>query len=131
MAERNIIKGFLLSDCDEEDAENSAAEQIEDFARGILEESEITKKARLNSYVSKYQGMLHIESQSNVVKRLFSHAKLIMTPQRRCMNPYRLESLLLLGCNYFLWDATTLQEALRADPDVEDENAEDDDTVVS
>lgn len=75
--------------------------------------------------------MLHIESQSNVVERLFSHAKLIMTPQRRCMNPYRLESLLFLGCNYFLWDATTLQEAPRADPDVEDENAEDDDTVVS
>ena len=62
MAERNIIKGFLLSDCDEEDDENSAAEQIEDFAKGILEESEITKKARLNSYVSKYRSMLHIES---------------------------------------------------------------------
>ncbi len=65
--------------------------------------------------------MLHIESQSNICERLFSRAKLIiMTPQRKSMHPYRLESLLFLRYNFFLWSVTTVQDAIREDPDAEE-----------
>ena len=51
-----------------------------------------------------------------------------MTPERRNMNPYRLESLLFLRANnYILWDVYTLHEALQDDPDVQVESVKNDD----
>ena len=45
-----------------------------------------TKKARINVYQTKYQIMRHMESQSNVVDRLLSLEKLIMTSKEHA--PY-------------------------------------------
>jgi len=66
------------------------------FAQRVLDSAEVTKRARLGTYESNYRCLLHIEAQSNVVERLFSRAKLIIPPERRNMNFFRLESLLFL-----------------------------------
>ena len=100
------------------DRNNEDESEGTDFAQRVLDSAEVTKRARLGTYESNYRCLLHIEAQSNVVERLFSRAKLIMTPERRNMNPYRLESLLFLRANYMLWDVYTLHEALYEDPDV-------------
>ena len=101
------------------DRNNEDESEGTDFAQRVLDSADVTKRARLGTYESNYRCLLHIEAQSNVVERLFSRAKLIMTPERRNMNPYRLESLLFLRANnYILWDVYTLHEALQEDPDV-------------
>ena len=100
------------------DRNNEDESEGTDFAQRVLDSAEVTKRARLGTYESNYRCLLHIEAQSNVVERLFSRAKLIMTPERRNMNPYRLESLLFLRANYMLWDVYTIHEALKEDPDV-------------
>lgn len=62
--------------------------------------------------------LLHIKAPSNVVERLYSRAKLIMTSERRNMNLHCLESLLsFLQANYILWDAYTFHETLQEDPE--------------
>ena len=61
----------------------------------------------------KYRSLAHVAPTSVVVERLFSSAKLIMTPHRRGIDPSTLEMLLLLRHSKDLWDATTLDEVLR------------------
>ena len=119
------MHGFLLEGCDDEesgkhDSDEDDNMQDVDYAEAILQATEVRKSARLNTYKSKYRSMLHIESQSNICERLFSRAKPIMTPQRKNMHPYRLESLLFLWYNFFLWSVTTVQDAIREDPDTEE-----------
>ena len=41
-----------------------------------------------------------------------------MTVHRRNMRPYHLETLLFLRCNFSLWDASIIQDAIESDPDV-------------
>ena len=60
---------------------------------------------------SKYRSLSHISPTSVVVERLFSRAKLIMTPHRRHMDPSTLEMLLLLRYNKDTWDPFTLDAA--------------------
>ena len=43
----------------------------------------------------------HLVTISNIVKRLFSKAKLIVRDQRKLMEPQPLELLLFLRCNKF------------------------------
>ena len=52
--------------------------------------------------------MNHVAPTSNIVERLFSRAKLVMTDQRKIMAPYRLELFLFLRCNKILWSAATV-----------------------
>ena len=58
--------------------------------------------------------MAHIAPTSVIVERLFSRAKLIMTPHRRCMDASTLEMLILLRYNIDLWNASTLDEVIEA-----------------
>lgn len=119
-AEANSIKHFLLSntdDMDNDDIDDSnSTEDDEDihFISNVLKEASSRKEARVASTVTKYRSMNHIVSQSNICERLFSHAKIIMTDQRKHMMPYRLEGLLFLNFNKFLWNASTIQDILRA-----------------
>ena len=53
---------------------------------------------------SNYRHFDHVSATSNVVERLFSQAKLVMTPERRGMDPSTLESILMLRFNRDLWD---------------------------
>ena len=102
-------------DNDDIDDSNST-EDDEDihFISNVLKEASSRKEARVASTVTKYRSMNHIVSQSNICERLFSHAKIIMTDQRKHMMPYRLEGLLFLNFNKFLWNASTIQDILRA-----------------
>ena len=71
------MHGFLLEGCDDEesgehDSDEDDNMQDVDYAEAILQATEVRKRARLNTYKSKYRSMLHIESQSNICERLFS-----------------------------------------------------------
>ena len=81
-----------------------------DFAQCVLDSAEVTRRARLSTYESTYRSLLHhIEAQTNVVERLITRAKLIITPERRNINLYRL----FLRANYMLWDSNTFDETCK------------------
>ena len=63
------------------------------------------KKSRF----SKYRSTLHVSATSNVVERLFSRAKLVMSDHRKHMDPSTLEMLLMLRMNKDLWDEKTVE----------------------
>ena len=92
---------------------------------------------------SNYACLNHVSATSNVVERLFSRAKLVMTDQRRSMDPSTLEAILLLRYNHDIWDVyfldslvqrvnagfpadETIEELIEPNADGEDDNAEDD-----
>ena len=70
-----------------------------------------------------YRSMNHVSSTSNTVERLFSRAKLVMIPQRRCMAT--LEAILMLRCNRDLWDIYFIDRIVLKN-DVTDHPTEDD-----
>ena len=51
-----------------------------------------------------YKSMNHVSSTSNTIERLFSRAKLVITSQRRYMDPSTLEAILMLRYNRDPWD---------------------------
>ena len=53
-----------------------------------------------------------VSPTSNIVERLFSVAKNVLSDNRKRMPPYHLELLLFLRCNKSLWDEVTTQEIL-------------------
>ena len=101
------MRVFLL---DDGMAEEEAEEEVEYALR--MEQLEEAAKAETVKKC-KYRSLAHVAPTSVVVERLFSRAKLIMTPHRRGMDPSTLEMLLLLRHSKDLWDATTLDEVLR------------------
>jgi hypothetical protein len=52
----------------------------------------------------------HCLTTSNIVERLFSRAKLILSERRKSMSPYHLELLLFLRANQELWNDYTIQD---------------------
>jgi hypothetical protein len=97
--EKRAVKVFLLAPNVEEDV---GEENFTEMMARLEEEAKAPKGK------SKYRSLAHISPTSVVVERLFSRAKLIMTPHRRCMDPSTLEMLLLLRYNKDLWDPFTL-----------------------
>jgi hypothetical protein len=81
--------------------EEEAADPVRNPAVAALEEHRALKRARL-SQSTQYRSTEHIFNATNIVERLFSRAKLIMTDPRKCMSPRRLELLLFLRCNFHL-----------------------------
>ncbi|MDP3780655.1 MAG: hypothetical protein Q8Q69_05650 [Nitrosopumilaceae archaeon] len=65
----------------------------------------ITKK-------SLYHSTKHVSPTSVVCETLFSKGSLIMTPNRRHMDPSTFEMLILLKVNRDMYDATTVEEAM-------------------
>ena len=49
--------------------------------------------------------LIWIKPTSNIVERLFSRAKLILTPNRSGMSPLNFEQDIFLMVNNTLWDA--------------------------
>ena len=97
---------------DASEVEDDEVEEEMDYALQMehLEEEVKTEHAKK----SKYHSLAHIAPTSVIVERLFSRAKLIMTPHRRCMDPSTLEMLILLRYNKDLWNASTLDEVIEA-----------------
>ena len=62
---------------------------------------------------SNYACLNHVSATSNVVERLFSRAKLVMTDQRRSMDPSTLEAILMLRYNHDIWDVYLLDSLVQ------------------
>ena len=108
-AEATAMQVYRISESDENENEIITPPiRVRSFAEEALEEAYAAKKRELRRKLQKYRSMNHIAPTSNIVKRLFSLAKLVMTDQRKIMAPYRLELLLFLRCNKILWSAATV-----------------------
>ena len=62
---------------------------------------------------SSYACLNHVSATSNVVERPFSRAQLVMTDQRRSMDPSTLEAILLLRYNHDIWDVYFLDSLVQ------------------
>ena len=69
----------------------------------MLFRSELKSKI-LRNKDSYYKDLDYIPSISNVVERLFSSAKLVLTDTRESMTPYTFECVLFLKFNEAMWD---------------------------
>ena len=114
-----------------DDADNDAAADEADvgYAEKLMQSARQQKKRRVEN--SKYQPTAHVVSTSNIVERLFSHAKLILSSLCRSMHPETLNMLLFLKANRHLWpDAMIIQLILDDegddDDEIEDSEEEDD-----
>ena len=94
---------------------------------------------------AEYRPVLHVCSNRNICERLFSGNKLVMSDQRKCVDPSTLETVTVLDENSDLWDARDVQEfalAAKRNGELQDEDFlmaayesdcsddEDDDAVV-
>ena len=70
------------------------------------------KKRRKIESSSSYRPVRHVLPTSNIVERLFSQAKLIMTDQRKHMSPDNLDTLSFLKYNKCRWGVHTVQAFL-------------------
>ena len=111
-----------------DDADNDAAADEADvgYAEKLMQSARQQKRRRVEN--SKYKSTAHVVSTSNIVERLFSHAKLILSSLRRSMHPKTLNMLLFLKANRHLWpDAMIIQLILDDEGDeIEDSEEEDD-----
>ena len=105
--EKNAMRVFLLDD----ETQDEEAEEVVEYAVQIQQLEEAAKAETAKK--CKYRSLDHIAPTSVIVERLFSRAKLIMTPHRRCMDPSTLEMLLLLRYGKDLWSESTVDEVLR------------------
>jgi hypothetical protein len=113
-SEKQAISRYLIVDNEPEGERNADEEDEEEelnFAQNLLAEARASKR-RIMLSRSKYRNLAHIEPTSNMVERLFSRAKLIMTDHRKSMSPRNLELLLYLICNRSLWNVLTIQELM-------------------
>jgi len=113
LAEKRAIDFYIESGDDEteSDGEEKTFDRpifasISTMANAQAEADQRIKCSRINGQV---KAMSHISPTSNIVERLFSNAKLIMTDQRRCMDPTTLETILMLKLNKDLWDARDIE----------------------
>ena len=72
-------------------------------------------------FESEYENTSWISPNSNAVERLFSRAKLILTPKRMAMLPLHLEIVLFLHCNRSFWNDQTIQEMFASQKEAADD----------
>eukprot|EP00644_Phytophthora_capsici_P015447 jgi/Phyca11/113634/e_gw1.24.525.1 len=79
----------------------------EDFATSVLR----AKKARGRQTSASYSKLLEkLPPTSNRCERLFSQAKLVLTPQRASLLPVNFEMLMFLRANRSYWDMGMVQD---------------------
>ena len=112
-------------------ADEVAAVNETSLVQQILEE-QTAREAKINQGTSAYRSTKHVLPTSNLVERLFSRAKRVMTDSRKCMHPKRLEEVLCLQYNRSLWDADTIQEVLNGgfNPDTDVADVESDEEPI-
>jgi hypothetical protein len=93
----------------EEDTDQESDEQLT-----IAERAMHAKKRRKVSkrIATTFQDLSYIQPTSNMVERLFSKARLVLTDYRKSMSPYTFECLMFLGNNRDLWDLGTVAAVL-------------------
>ena len=73
---------------------------------------EKAKEAQKLQGSSRYRETKHIACTTNMVERLFSRAKIVMTDLRKSMTPRHLELIMFLRLNRHLWDEILVQRAI-------------------
>jgi hypothetical protein len=58
----------------------------------------------------RYMNLEFIPPTSNIVERLFSSARLVLTDYRKSMSPYTFECVMFLKFNTSLWDINTVSK---------------------
>lgn len=104
--EAEAVKVFKI------DATLAAVEEEKEIHEGYAERilRLANEKSQKKQKRSEYRSTAHVASNSNRCERLFSATKLVMTDQRKCMDPSTLEMVTMLDENSDLWDATTVQD---------------------
>ena len=105
-----VESGEEEKEFDSDEVAAPAFASIAAMASGQAEAEQRVKCSRINGQV---RSMTHLLATSYIAERLFSNAKLIMTDQRRCMNPSTLETILMLKLNKDLWDARDIEQIRR------------------
>ncbi|RAW27359.1 hypothetical protein PC110_g16242 [Phytophthora cactorum] len=114
-SERRAVKRFEVSAATtnagskrkQRDEEEKTLE--EDFASSVLRAKKVGgAKPASSAYVKLLE---KLPPTSNRCERLFSQAKLVLTPQRASMLPVNFEMLIFLRANRGYWDVTTVQAA--------------------
>jgi hypothetical protein len=88
------------SDTEEEELFNK------DFATTLLELNEKSKECA----ASKYVNLNWVPPTSNVVERLFSASRQVLTDYRKSMSPYTFECIMFLKMNRKYWDIDLVNE---------------------
>ena len=93
--ERNSVECFRCSN----DVDNIVA--IDDNLS--LVQKALKNKRRKVSH-AEYSSLTFVPPTSNVVERLFSNARLVLTDYRKSMSPYTFECVMFLKINRHYWD---------------------------
>ena len=100
--EKKALSVFKQSDEDSsDDSAGSDGEDTMPFVTQTLGRPAL-KKQKVN--LTGYRSVAHVSPTSVVCERLFSRTKAIMTPNRRCMDPSTLDSIIFLQMNRDLWN---------------------------
>ena len=110
-SEKNQLRRFMKEDVPAEDGDEEEEEGGLAVAHQLHDRNQARKKARTMLTSSKYRSTKHVCSTTNMVERLFSRAKLVMTDLRISMHPRNLEMLMLLRANRHLWDEVVVQSS--------------------
>lgn len=78
----------------------------------IVARGQLLKRSKAEK--SPYRSVNHVSPTSNVVERLFSVAKRIMTQDRKKMSAEHFSSVLFLKCNIHRWNAKTIQKVIES-----------------
>ncbi|ETM33547.1 hypothetical protein L914_19236, partial [Phytophthora nicotianae] len=86
-------------------------EEDQDFATAVLRAKRASAVAQRPSQYC--QLLVELPPTSNSCERLFSKAKLVLSPQRASLLPVNFEMLMFLRANRSYWDVTTVQEVFQ------------------
>ena len=118
--EKIQLRRFLKEDAPAEDGDEEDDDEEEEegglaVAQRLHDRNQARKRARMMRTSSKHRSTKRVCSTTNMVERLFSRAKLVMTDLRRSMYPRNLEMLMFLRANRHLWDEVVVQRAILRD----------------
>ncbi len=89
-------------------------EEKNDESYSIIESARKKQKQSFANHQN-YSSVDHIRPTSNMVERLFSRAKFIMSDSRRHMHPDHLNELLTLKFHMGYWNSSTVEACMNLD----------------
>jgi hypothetical protein len=90
---------------------NNAAVEHSPIIHGTQIAIQALKKKKINVQ-NEYIDMSFIPPTSNIVERLFSAARLVLTDYRKSMSPYTFECVMFLKINRKLWDSSLVRSVV-------------------
>ena len=126
--EREAVAVFRIQEVNQAEIEPESTMNLNNI---LKKQADLDARIAQGAEDCHYRSTKHVLPTSNVIERLFSRAKGIMTATRKCMSPYRLEELLYLQYNRSLWDDNTIQDILNGyNPDTDATEFESDDEFI-